>query len=107
MTASILHWSRCFFVHPQIVKAACEVDRATSDDGTTPLLQAATQGFSDIISVLIEHRADVDKARDEYIIAHACHHIGPARTIRGIVWGDMSGIFFFVFSIRPSPNVQK
>ena len=62
--------------------AICEVDRATSDDGVTPLLQAATQGFSDIINVLIEHRADVDKARDEYIIAHDCQQIGPGCTLR-------------------------
>ena len=39
-----------------------EVDRATTDDGTTPLLQAAVQRFPEVAKVLLQHRADVNKA---------------------------------------------
>ena len=39
-----------------------EVDRATTDDGTTPLRQAAFQRFPEVVKVLLQHGADVDKA---------------------------------------------
>ena len=35
-----------------------EVDRATTDDGTTPLIQAADQQFVGVAEVLLQHRAD-------------------------------------------------
>lgn len=39
-----------------------EVDRATADLGTTPLLQAAALNHADMVELLLEHRADVEKA---------------------------------------------
>ena len=42
-----------------------EVDRATTDDGTTPLIQAAWQRFPEVAKVLLQHRADANKARND------------------------------------------
>ena len=42
-----------------------EVDRATKGEGNTPLLQATTQGFVEVASVLMEHRADVSKSKHD------------------------------------------
>ena len=39
-----------------------EVDRAAADDGCTPLQQAAMLNFPDMADLLLEHRADVEKA---------------------------------------------
>ena len=45
--------------------AWCQVDRATTDTGTTPLLEAAWQGFHEVVKVLLQHRADANKARND------------------------------------------
>ena len=42
-----------------------EVDRAQKDTGTTPLLQATTQGFVEVARVLLEHGADVNKSKHD------------------------------------------
>ena len=41
------------------------MNRGRSDNGETALLQAADQGFHEIVAVLIEAGADVDKPRDD------------------------------------------
>ena len=41
-----------------------EVDRATTDDGTTPLIQSAFQRFPGVAEVLLQHRADANLARN-------------------------------------------
>ena len=46
-------------------RGGVEVDRARADGLGTPLLQASTQGFVDIAKVLLTHRADADKPRDD------------------------------------------
>ena len=46
-------------------RSGVEVDRATADDGSTPLVQAAGQNFPDMVVLLLEHRADVEKARHD------------------------------------------
>ena len=43
-------------------RSGVEVDRARVDSGTTPLLVAADQNFPDMVELLLEHRADVNKA---------------------------------------------
>ena len=43
-------------------RSGVEVDRALADDGTTLLIQAASQNFPDMVELLLEHRADVEKA---------------------------------------------
>ena len=42
-----------------------EVDRAWKNDGCTPLIQAATQGFAEVARVLIQHGAVVNKSRND------------------------------------------
>ena len=42
-----------------------EVDRAETDYGNTPLVQAASQGFAEVAKVLLQHRADVNKVRND------------------------------------------
>ena len=42
-----------------------EVDRARTDTGTTPLIQAAAQRFLGVAEVLLQHRADANKARND------------------------------------------
>ena len=37
--------------------------RATADDGATPLFQAVFQSHPDMVELLLEHRADVEKAK--------------------------------------------
>ena len=44
-------------------RSGVEVDRARVDSGTTPLLVAADQNFPDMVELLLEHRADVEKAK--------------------------------------------
>ena len=44
-------------------RGGVEVDRATADTGSTPLVQASLQGFVDIAKVLLDHRADANKQR--------------------------------------------
>ena len=41
-----------------------EVDRATTDDGTTPLIQAATQRFAGVAQILLQYRADANLAKN-------------------------------------------
>ena len=43
-------------------RSGVEVDWAEADVGTTPLLLAAGQNFPDVVELLLEHRADVEKA---------------------------------------------
>ena len=40
-----------------------EVDRAEARGGTTPLVQAASQNFPEVVEVLLEHRADANKEK--------------------------------------------
>ena len=40
-----------------------EVDRTTTNDRTTPLVQAASQNFPEVVEVLLEHRADANKGK--------------------------------------------
>ena len=42
-----------------------KVDRATTDDGTTPLIQAADQGFTGVAEILLQHRADANLAQKD------------------------------------------
>ena len=42
-----------------------EVDRARADNGATPLVQAASQNHPDMVDLLLEHRADVEKAKHD------------------------------------------
>ena len=42
-----------------------EVDRATTHDGTIPLIQAAFQRFPVVAEILLQHRADVNKAKND------------------------------------------
>ena len=42
-------------------RGGVEVDRAKASDGVTPLLQAASQNFLEVVQVLLEHRADANK----------------------------------------------
>ena len=42
-----------------------EVDRARTDYGTTPLIQAAAQSFPGVAEILLQHRADANLARTD------------------------------------------
>ena len=42
-----------------------EVDRAEASDGGTPLLQAASQNFPEVVELLLEYRADANKGRHD------------------------------------------
>ena len=48
-----------------------EVDRARTDDGTTPpiqaalLIQAAVRRFAEVAEILLQHRANVNQARND------------------------------------------
>ena len=45
-------------------RSGVEVDRATANSGTTPLVQAAGRNHPDMVELLLEHRADVEKANN-------------------------------------------
>ena len=42
-----------------------EADRATTDDGTTPLITAATRRFAGVAEILVQHRADANLASND------------------------------------------
>ena len=46
----------------QLVQAGADVNKATTTDGTTPLLTAAFQGHGDVVGQLVKAGADVNKA---------------------------------------------
>ena len=46
-------------------RSGVEVDRATADDGFTPLLQAAFQNLPNMVELLLDHRANVEKAKHD------------------------------------------
>ena len=48
-----------------------EVDRATKNKGTTPLLQATSQGFAELVRVLIEHTVPMSTRR-RTVAPHPC-----------------------------------
>ena len=45
-----------------LIESGADVDKATTDDGTTPLYTACSKGHVDIVKLLLEGGADVDKA---------------------------------------------
>ena len=45
-------------------RGGVEVNLARASNGTTPLLQAASQNFAEVVELLLEHRADANKERD-------------------------------------------
>ena len=56
-----------------------EVDMAETDCGNTPLVQAASQGFAEVAKVLLQHRADVNKLRnDGFTPLHFAAQVGSA-----------------------------
>ena len=42
-----------------------EVDRATTDNGATPLIQTTAQSFPGVTEILLQHCADANKARND------------------------------------------
>ena len=49
-----------------------EVDRATTDYGATPLIQAAAQSFPGVTEILFQHCADANKARNDGVTPLCC-----------------------------------
>ena len=46
-------------------RGGVEVDRANASDGSTPLVEAASHNFPEVVEVLLEHRADANKGRHD------------------------------------------
>ena len=46
-------------------RGGVEVDWANASDGVTPLLQAASQSFPEVVQVLLEHRANANKGDND------------------------------------------
>lgn len=45
-----------------MVAANAEIDKATTNDGATPLLIAAVGGHTDVVELLVAANAEIDKA---------------------------------------------
>jgi hypothetical protein len=48
-----------------LVHAKADIDKATTDDGSTPAFAAAQNGHTDSLRVLVHAKADIDKARTD------------------------------------------